>query len=324
MRFLHSSRVSRLPRLRLLGALLGILLLPGLAAAAEPPVPAAAQPQTPSEVLKHANELLTGSKFDEAETEFHRAETLSGGPCGECALGIATVRASEGKWGESADLIQRSLPLLTAPAVLSRAYNQLGMAYVKKGGADNLAKAEESMRSAVDYGGAWGNIARVNLAQVLFLEERWADAVPAAREALEKTATDPDMSKAARIILCQARSHLPDELPANAEKGDSAGILRPGGEVSSPEKIAGVQPAYTVEARAAETQGAVVIEAIIDAEGCLRKANVLHGLPNGLSEAALETARLWVFSPARLHEKPVTVYYTLTVNFKVGPTPLRR
>jgi len=303
------------------GALLGtLLLLPGLAAAAEPPSPPTAQPpQTPSEVLKHANELLTGNKFDEAETEFHRAETLAGGPCGECALGIATVRASEGKWGESADLIQRALPLLTAPAVLSRAYNQLGMAYVRKGGAENLAKAEEAMRSAVDYGGAWGNIARVNLAQVLFLEERWADAVPAAREALEKTATDPEMSKAARIILCQARSHLPDELPV--EGGDPAGIMKAGGAVSHPEKIAGVRPKYTEEARLAKVRGVVVIGSIIDAEGCVRKMKVLKGLPDGLSEAALGATRLWVFSPAHLQEKPVPVYYSLTINFQIDPTP---
>ena len=328
MRFLHSSRVSRLPRLRHWGAVLGILLLPGLAAAAEPPAPAqaaqppappAAQPEKPSEVLKHANELLTGNKFDEAETEFRRAETLAGGPCGECALGIATVRASEGKWGESADLIQRALPLLTAPAVLSRAYNQLGMAYVKEGGAENLAKAEEAMRSAVDYGGAWGNIARVNLAQVLFLEGRWADAAPAAREALEKTATDPDMSKAARIILCQARSHLPDELPI--EGGDPAGIMRVGGDVSRPEKVAGVQPAYTAEARKSKAHGVVILESVIDTEGCMRQMKVLKGLPDGLSEAALDATRLWVFSPARLQEKPVPVYYTLTVNFQISDTP---
>src|SRR5262249_1898387 len=100
-----------------------LLLLPLLAAAADPPAAQpAAPPQTPAEVLKHANELLVASKFSEAEAEYRRAESLSGAPCGECALGLATVRASEGKWSESADLIQRSLPLLTAPALLSRAY----------------------------------------------------------------------------------------------------------------------------------------------------------------------------------------------------------
>jgi|GEM_PF-1591711 len=310
--------------LRLCG-LLGVLLAltPDLATAAEPPSPAQAAPpaqtETSAEVLKRANELLVTNKFSEAEEEFHRAETLAGGQCGECALGVATVRASEGKWEESADLIQRALPQLTSPAVLSRAYNQLGMAYVKKGGAENLAKAEEAMRSAADYGGAWGNIAHVNLAQVLFLERRWADAVPAAREALAKTAADPEMSKAARIILCQARSYLPDELPASAEGGTDA--MKAGGEVSHPEKLAGVPPAYTEEARAAKIRGVVIVESIIDAEGCVRKARVIQGLPNGLSAAALEAMRLWVFSPARFQDKPVPVFYNLSVNFQISVNP---
>ena len=297
-----------------------LLLVPLLAAAAEPPAAQpAAQPQTPAEILKHANELLMTSKLSEAEAEFHRAETLSGGSCGECALGLATARASEGKWSESADLIQRSLPLLTAPALLSRAYNQLGMAYVKSGGAGNLAKAEEAMRRAVDYGGSWGDIARVNLAQVLFLEQRWTDAVPAAREALEKTAADPDMAKASRIILCQARSHLPDELPM--QKGE-APPLRIGGEISRPEKIGGPAPVYTEEARKGKIHGVVIVESIIDTEGCVRQVKVLQGLPEGLSEAAVDAIRLWVFSPARQQDKPVTVFYTITVNFRVEPPKL--
>jgi TonB family protein len=306
-------------------------LLPGLAAAADPPIsqaqpaPAApaGQPAKPSEVLHHANELLTADKFAEAEAEFRRAETLAGGPCGECTLGLATVRASEGKWSESADLIQRSLPLLTAPAVLARAYNQLGMALVKQGGAGHLTQAEEAMRNAVDYGGAWGEVARVNLAQILLLQERWADAVPVAREALGRSAPNPDLSKSARIILCQARSHLPDELLKPEE------ILRVAGAVSRPEKIGGPSPAYTEEARKAMTEGVVVVTGVIDREGCMRNPTVLKGLPNGLSEAALEAIRLWVFSPANFEGKPVAVYYTLTVTFKVGddkpkPPPVQR
>lgn len=305
-------------RLRILSAVL-LGLLPGLAAAQVPPsppaqpVPAApaGQPAKPSEVLHHANELLMANKFAEAEAEFHRAETLAGGPCGECTLGLATVRASEGKWDESADLIQRSLPLLTAPAILARAYNQLGMALVKQGGADRLTQAEEAMRNAVDYGGPWGEVARVNLAQVLLLQGRWADAVPVAREALEKSASDPDMSKSARIILCQARSHLPDEVQKPEE------VLRVGGTVSRPEKIAGVPPRYSTEARLKRTEGVVVTENVVDREGCVRNAQVLKGLPDGLSEAALDALRLWVFSPATEGGKPVAVYYTLTTNFQV-------
>ena len=262
------------------------------------------------EVLKHANELLVAGKFEEAEGELHRAEALAGGPCGECTLGLATVRASEGKWDESADMIQRALPLLTESSILARAYNQLGMAYAKgAGGADHLAKAEAAMRNAVDYGGEWGQMARRNLAQILLLEARWADAVPVAREALEK-AGDPGDVQGARIILCQARSHLSDELPETASP-----VALEGGVVR-PQRIAGPSPQYTEEARIAMTEGPVVVESTIDREGCVRSPKVLKELPNGLTEAALDAIRLWVFSPAVLHGKPVPSLYTLTINFK--------
>ena len=291
-----------------------VALLAGLAsgpgAAAEPPA-APAQPTRP-EVLQNANQLLVANKFAEAEAEFHRAESLAGGPCGECSLGIATVRASEGKWDESADLIQRSLPLLTAPAVLARAYNQLGMAYAKgSGGAARLAKAEEAMRNAVDYGGMWGEVGRRNLAQILLLEERWADSAQTAREALEKAGEDKEAAQGARIILCQARSHLAEELAQQEEP------KRVGDSVSRPEKIAGSPPQYTADARLAKVEGTVVVESVIDREGCVRKPTVVKGLPNGLSEAALDALRLWVFSPALFGGKPVAVYYPLTINFQV-------
>jgi TonB family protein len=325
----------RFPTLFGLPSVLGLLagLLPTLAVAQAPSSPAppaqpapaapAGQPAKLPEALQHANELLVANKFAEAEAEFRRAETLAGGPCGECMLGLATVRASEGKWSESADLIQRSLPLLTAPAVLARAYNQLGMALAQQGGADRLTQAEEAMRNAVDYGGTWGDVARVNLAQILLLQERWADAVPVAREALQRSAADPGMAKSARIILCQARSHLPDEVPGQGE------VRKVEGEVSRPEKIAGPIPQYTEEARAQKTEGLVVVKSTLDREGCVRGAAVLKGLPNGLSEAALSSMRLWVFSPATFEGKPVPVDYTLTVNFKVGddkpkPAPPQR
>jgi TonB family protein len=286
------------------------ILLFGLVAGA---ALAAEKPAGRPEVLKHANDLLEAGKFAEAEGELHRAEGLAGGPCGECALGIATVRASEGKWEESADMIQRALPLLTESSILARAYNQLGMAYAKgAGGTDHLTKAESAMRNAVDYGGSWGQMARRNLAQILLLEERWGDAVPVAREALEKAGAEPGDVQAARIILCQARAHLEDELP------ETASPVALENSIVRPQRIAGPPPQYTAEARTALTEGAVVVESTIDREGCVRHPKVLKELPNGLTTAALEAIRLWVFSPAVQNGKPVPALYTLTVNFKAS------
>src|SRR5262245_41048742 len=90
-------------------ALAGVLLLLATAAfaAVEPPAsapapaaPSTAQatppPSTLAGVLQGANKLLVAGKFEEAEVEFHRAEGMAGGACGECVLGLASVRGSEG------------------------------------------------------------------------------------------------------------------------------------------------------------------------------------------------------------------------------------
>jgi tetratricopeptide (TPR) repeat protein len=280
--------------------------------------PSAAEPTLP-QALQEANDKLAANKLAEAEAEFHRAEALAGGPCGECLLGLAMVRAAEKKWGKTADLIESALPLLSAPRSRALAYNQLGVAYVNEtGGSRRLAKAEEALRNSVATGGPWGQVARRNLAQVLFLEKRWADAVAVAREALEKAGSDEKAAQGARIVLCQTRSHLPDELKDVGDPASSDQARKVEGEVMRPVKIAGSPPWYTEEARRARVKGVVIVESIIDREGCVRKATLAKGLPKGLSDTVLRVlSSSWVFSPATLEGKPVAVYYTLSVNFEV-------
>jgi protein TonB len=90
-----------------------------------------------------------------------------------------------------------------------------------------------------------------------------------------------------------------------------------GGAVVRPEKISGNSPVYTEVARKARVQGVVIVEAIIDERGNVVNARILKGLPMGLDKAALEAVQRWKFKPATLENKPVKVYYTLTVNFQV-------
>jgi len=83
------------------------------------------------------------------------------------------------------------------------------------------------------------------------------------------------------------------------------------------EKISGPPPVYTELARKARVEGVVIIEAIIDAQGDGINARVLRGMPMGLDRTALEAVEKWKFKPATLKGKPVKVYYTLTVRFKL-------
>jgi TonB family protein len=92
---------------------------------------------------------------------------------------------------------------------------------------------------------------------------------------------------------------------------------RVGDNVTRPEKISGAVPVYTEIARKARVQGVVIVEAIIDEQGDVTNTNILKGLPLGLDQAAVEAVKTWKFKPAMLEGRPVKVYYTLTVNFKV-------
>ena len=106
---------------------------------------------------------------------------------------------------------------------------------------------------------------------------------------------------------------IPDAPPS----AEPEGPIMVGGDVKAPEKVSAPNPQYTEIARKARIQGVVIVQAIIDKEGNVTNVKVLKGLPMGLEEAAVEAIKSWKFKPATLNGKPVTVYYNLTVNFKL-------
>jgi TonB family protein len=277
--------------------------------------PAPSQPPAAlTESLNRAFQLIADGKFKEARAELERSQTLAAGPCGECLLGMSHVYAAEKDWKRTKKTVRQALPLLTAPATLARAYNQLGTAAFQT---KDLDEAEDAFRRAVSSGGAWGGLARYNLAELLLTRARWAEAAEVARTYLKDVGAKGTVLDQARIVLCQARSRLRQDTPPPPET--SSEIPRVEGGVTRPEILFQTKPIYTQEARAYTTQGTVVVEAIIDQEGCVTNLRPLKGLSHGLTESALDAVRIWAFRPATWKGKPVKVYYVLTVNFKVQP-----
>ena len=97
--------------------------------------------------------------------------------------------------------------------------------------------------------------------------------------------------------------------------GPSIGAVRISGGITPPEKIYAPTPRYTEEGRQSRTQGVVILEAVVDAEGNVHDVKVLKGLPNGLSESAVETALEWKYKPALLDGQPIAVFLNLTIRF---------
>ncbi len=84
-----------------------------------------------------------------------------------------------------------------------------------------------------------------------------------------------------------------------------------------PRLVLRVEPAYPDAARIARIQGPVVLEAIITTEGRVEELRVLTSPSALLSESALSAVGRWRYLPATLNRRPVRVFLTVTVEFKL-------
>lgn len=110
---------------------------------------------------------------------------------------------------------------------------------------------------------------------------------------------------------------LPDGPPPAAPPPPASdGPVHVLGAIVPPEAIHAPRPTYPEAARRARRQGTVILLATIDEEGRVTDLSVLRGEPLGLTEAALAAVRRWRFRPATLADRPVAVYYHLTVRFE--------
>jgi len=100
--------------------------------------------------------------------------------------------------------------------------------------------------------------------------------------------------------------------------GDGVGPYVVGNGVSEPEVIYKPLPPYTEEARKARTEGMLVLEAIIRANGTVEGFRVVKSLGYGLDESAINTiATKWKFKPGTLKGRPVDVRAMIEVTFRL-------
>src|SRR5579864_3845535 len=289
-------------------------------------------------MLERARQLAAAHQLDAAAASFAEANRLAGGLCAACLLGLA--RCYPGAAGLSLeaaiDDTRQAIALLADAMELQRAYCQLGAPLLLRPGEDAGAEADEACPKALD---AWPYAHAEPLAGIAaarLRRERWAGAVEAARRAITSGPGSP-AGVWARSTICLARAAgnlsreaapmppLPRALAGSAAgavletapPNEPSEILRIEGEVTKPSKLYAPMPIYTEMARKARLQGVVVVEAILDQDGCVVQPRVSKGLPMGLDAAAVTAVKHWVFTPATLAGRPVKVYYTLTVKFQV-------
>jgi TonB family protein len=84
-----------------------------------------------------------------------------------------------------------------------------------------------------------------------------------------------------------------------------------------PRKINDVKPVFPAEAREKGIEGAVVLEAVIDASGRVKAVQTLSSPAPVLTEAAKAAVGQWVFAPYLVDGKAKEVAFTVTINFRL-------
>lgn len=77
------------------------------------------------------------------------------------------------------------------------------------------------------------------------------------------------------------------------------------------------KPAYTDEARQNNVQGKVVLRVVFLASGNIGLVEPISGLPNGLTEQAVDAAKRIRFEPAIVHGKAASTIKTMEYSFAI-------
>ncbi len=78
-----------------------------------------------------------------------------------------------------------------------------------------------------------------------------------------------------------------------------------------------VKPDYPQIAKQAGIEGTVVLQLLIDTDGRVLKTKVLKSITPDIDEAAMKAAYATIFYPAKQRDKPVRVWVSLPVIFKL-------
>ena len=105
--------------------------------------------------------------------------------------------------------------------------------------------------------------------------------------------------------------------PPAATCTEVAGVRRVGGDIKPPRILRQPNPDYTEEARHKHISGETVIELVVDVDGTPKCIHVVHPLPYGLSQKAMEAVSQYVFEPATVGGKPVPVVLNVAVDFRI-------
>lgn len=83
-----------------------------------------------------------------------------------------------------------------------------------------------------------------------------------------------------------------------------------------PVPITAAQPLYPPSARRGRITGTVVLRVLVGVDGRVQDVQIVQGV-TGLTDAAVDAARMWVFQPAFKDGLPVTSWFEIPMVFKL-------
>ena len=89
------------------------------------------------------------------------------------------------------------------------------------------------------------------------------------------------------------------------------------GGIKPPKALRTPDPRYVEFARQAKYQGTTILWLVVDETGHPQMMRITRALGLGLDDAAVETARKWLFIPAELAGQPVATEINVEVNFRL-------
>jgi hypothetical protein len=142
-----------------------------------------------------------------------------------------------------------------------------------------------------------------------------ADALTRIRKLLKQTPGNPSSPPLLRPLLCNLR------LLSRDRATDGEAVLeiigRDVGALKFQQPVFQPSPPVPEGAREARIKDSVMVELVLDSEGCPASEKLLKPLPHGLADQTLATVKWWAYEPARYQGTTVGFKFNLVVKFLI-------
>jgi TonB family protein len=180
-----------------------------------------------------------------------------------------------------------------------------------------IALSDEMLYSRIDLHARIVDGAEFNYA-VEQLAAATDEIYPALKPFIASMQTSPDTGAVPGAI--RMAPALPGAEPQPNDKANSERLKLVGQNPSVDSKPVAVsypRPNYTEEARRNKVQGHINMRILVGADGTVKEAIILDGLPDGLNDEALKTARNIKFKPAMKDGNPVDFWIQIYLEFNL-------